>query len=75
VFCPWRSDRLWRDLQVHDPSGWHRAIAYDDRLREQRGAAVHRSMIPLRDLDFAAQSSFLDDTDAFSNDCSGRCGV
>lgn len=75
VFCPWRSDRGWRDLQVHDPLGWEVACLYDDRLREQRGAAVHRSMIPLRELNFAAQTSFLDDSDQFSNDCSGRCGV
>ena len=75
VFCPWRSDRGWRDLQVHDPAGWQRAIAYDDRLRAQRQAAIHRSMIPLRELDFAAQGSFLDDTNHFTNDCSGRCGV
>ncbi len=72
VFCPWRSDKGWREIAEHDPEGFQRAIAYDDRLTRERGATVHRSRIPLRLIDFTKQQSF---GDGFSNECEGHCGV
>lgn len=72
VFCPWRSDTGWRELTEHDPDGFQRAIAYDERLQQQRGATVHRSRIPLRLIDFTSQQSF---GDGFRNECEGMCGV
>jgi hypothetical protein len=73
VYCPWHSAKAWLDVRDHDPDGWTRAIAYDERVRAQRKAAVHRSLIPLRDVSLKAQQGF--DLDGFSNECSGHCGV
>jgi hypothetical protein len=72
VFCPWRSDKGWREIAEYDPEGFQRAIAYDERLTRERGATVHRSRIPLRLIDFTKQQSF---DDGFSNECEGHCGV
>jgi hypothetical protein len=72
VFCPWRSDAGWRDIANHDPEGFQKAIAYDDRLTRERGATVHRSRIPLRLIDFTKQQSF---GEGFTNECEGVCGV
>lgn len=74
VFCPWHSDATWRELRDHDPIGFEAACAFDDRIRRERGASVHKSQIPLREIDFGVEHpKFWDD--GFGNECSGQCGV
>ncbi len=68
--CPYRSDKSWRELRDHDPQGWAFACDYDDRIRADRGASLHRSMIPLRRIDFGE-----DYPDLFDEECGGHCGV
>lgn len=70
VFCPWRSDRGWRELKEHDPDGFERAAIYDDFVFRERKGHVHKSMIPLREIDFSN-----DQIEMFSNECEGVCGV
>lgn len=73
VQCPWRSPQNWLMLRDHDPAGWQKALAYDDRVRAQRGASLHRSLIRLRDVSFKVQQKF--NLDGFGNECQGVCGV
>lgn len=70
VYCPYHSDKAWRTIRDQDPKGWREAVAYDERLRAERGASLHRSLIPLRLVDFGQ-----DEPDLFGEDCSGNCGV
>jgi hypothetical protein len=69
-YCPYHSDQGWREVRDHDPEAWLEALAYDDKIRADRGAYLHRSLIPLREVDFGE-----DEPDLFGNDCGGHCGV
>lgn len=70
VYCPFHSDRSWREIRDHDTDGWALAVAYDDKIRAERGASLHRSLIPLREIDFGE-----DHPELFDTECSGHCGV
>lgn len=70
VQCPYHSDRAWREIRDYDPGGWTLACDYDDRIRLERGASLHRSMIPLREIEFGD-----DNPDLFNEECGGHCGV
>jgi len=70
VYCPFHSDRAWREIRDHDAEGWACAVAYDETIRAERGASLHRSMIPLKLIDFGEDHPSLFDTE-----CSGSCGV
>jgi len=66
VQCPYRSDEAWLWMQENFPDEFADACRYDDWLRtpeaKERGAYsavrgtmyIHRSCIPLRDVDFKA---------------------
>lgn len=78
TFCPYRSDQEWARLRKEDPAAWEEACRMDELIRGGfRGLHgtpfIHRSLTPLR-------SVMLTDEDrgqanAFSNECSGVCGV
>ncbi len=70
IYCPWHSDRAWRELKEHDPAGFMRAAEYDAKVFQLKGGRVHKSMLPLADIDFTDNQ-----IDLFSNDCEGQCGV
>lgn len=68
--CPYRSDRGWREIRDYDAEGWAMACDYDDQIFSERGARLHRSMIPLRLVGFGE-----DHPDLFNEECGGHCGV
>lgn len=68
--CPYHSDRAWREVRDHDPEAWEATLRYDDKLRAERGAFLHRSLIPLRDVTFSE-----DEPSLFDLECGGSCGV
>jgi hypothetical protein len=75
-FCPYQSDKRWRELRDHHPGEWDRAVALDEHLRTNREAMglhgtpyLHRSRRPL------AQAVFDETPDLFADECSGNCGV
>ena len=68
--CPYHSDRAWREIRDHDPAGWIMACEYDDRIYGERGARLHRSMQPLRLIDFGT-----DHPNLFDQECGGQCGI
>lgn len=69
-YCPYHSDQQWRDVRDHDPAAWARALAFDEQLQTERGAFLHRSLIPLRLVDLGIEEPGL-----FGEDCDGVCGV
>lgn len=77
VFCPYRSNREWRDLRDNDPAGFQFAVDHDARIRNstkaglERPVYLHRSLLPLPEVDFGSE----DGPDLFQNDCEGMCGV
>lgn len=79
VFCPYKSNREWRELRDCDPEGWERACEVDDRMREQDAICnhglnqrlyVHRSCVPLRNANLHDDQLTL-----FELDCEGGCGL
>ena len=80
VFCPYHSDNEWRRLQDNEPAEFAKAVKFDAAYRKAmagvtgfRGTAyLHRSRIPLGEIDFDKPS---DQPSLFGNDCEGVCGV
>lgn len=51
-YCPFRSDRGWREMRDGDPQSWSRAAEFDRQVRHSRQAFdgpvyLHRSLVPL----------------------------
>ncbi|MCZ2341344.1 MAG: hypothetical protein LC104_06050 [Bacteroidales bacterium] len=83
VFCPFRTNQSWRNLQHSDPAGWQRAVEIDTALRADgsivtRGFRqklyLHRSCVPLAEIDFAALAPNTLDP-LTTGECHGVCGV
>jgi hypothetical protein len=61
VFCPYHSDKNWKELKEVYPESWDLAIEVDESIRDmsQRGMKepifIHRSCAPLEDVEFADQ--------------------
>jgi hypothetical protein len=79
TFCPYRSNKEWRDMRERDFISWNDAVEMDDLIRDGvRGTKeklyLHRSMVPLDEVDLSdpqegqAQFSFMDE-------CDGLCGT
>lgn len=88
VFCPYHGDAEWLRLKEIEPAEFERAARFEDAYQGalskiQRRSAVpflHRSMEPLRTIDFAARVKDKADIaaqqpDFFGNECEGMCGV
>jgi hypothetical protein len=79
VMCPYHSDAYWRDLKTNFPEEWEKAVKFDEAIRDasKSGARnpifLHRSLRPLRSLDFDRQGEMFGD--GFGNECHGVCGV
>jgi len=81
TFCPYRSDDQWRWLRDTDPVAWQYAIEVDRAIRPglrsdalQGELYVHRSMIPLEEVDLSTASE-RGQPDLFGDECEGMCGV
>ena len=73
VYCPFRSDRDWRDLKHEAPEGFRRAVDFEERMRALKPTNyLHDSCLPLSDVDFSRDDS---QPDLFGNECEGMCGV
>lgn len=61
VFCPYHSDKNWKELKEVHPEAWDQAVKVDESIRDmsQKGAKepiyVHRSCKPLKDVEFVDQ--------------------
>lgn len=57
-FCPYRSDRGWRQMRDGDPESWAKAVEFDQRVRDSRhnlrgSVYLHRSLVPLPMVDLS----------------------
>jgi hypothetical protein len=77
VFCPYHSDNYWRQLQTEWPEEWERACGLDEAFRDMsrsgdaRPIFLHRSLKPLRTIDFTRQRRLFDDLE--DEECEGGC--
>ena len=61
VFCPYHSDRNWKDLQYNHPEEFKKVIKVDEAIRDSSKKGLdepiylHRSCKPLKDIEFADQ--------------------
>lgn len=61
VFCPYHSDKNWKDLKENDPESFEKAVEVDEAIRDmsKRGKEepiyIHRSCKPLKDVEFVDQ--------------------
>lgn len=83
TFCPYHSDKQWRDLRDNDPEAFAEAVMIDATIRpgmpgpkRPPGVAwwVHRSLVPLDQVDLRTDAE-LGQPDLFGNECEGMCGV
>lgn len=79
TFCPYHDDETWRRMQCDDPESWAEAIVVDEAIRDgfaktNQKLYVHRSLIPLKDVDFSRPDEN-QDTFTFMDECDGMCGV
>jgi hypothetical protein len=81
VFCPYQSNRQFRQLRDESPADWQRAVDFDRALRTPevidlyRGAQyVHRSARPLAEVDLSTAEDH-GQLNLFNNECEGMCGV
>jgi len=80
TFCPFRDDVGWRNMKENDPVSFEEACSVDDLVRQgghmrkrRNELFVHRSLTPLRDVDFSDPDK--NQPDLFNNECEGMCGV
>ena len=77
VFCPYHGDEYWRTLKRDFPKEFERAAEFDDGIRDMSKSQVrgkvflHRSLRPLRIIDFDAQGRLF--ADGYENECEGGC--
>lgn len=80
VFCPYRTIPQWRDMRDNHPDDWRRACEFDAAIRPgffgMRGEAfVHRSLVPLAQVDLSTAAERGQREFGFLQECEGACGV
>jgi hypothetical protein len=74
IGCPYHSDIFWKNLKRESPEEFKDACDFDHAIRKHRvslehKAYLHRSLIPLEEVDFDNQP------DLFEDECEGYCGL
>ena len=82
IYCPYQGDAQWLTRKEEQPAEFEQACIVDDRLRAPEQVKrfhgklyVHRSCVPLREVDFRTWAAKVGQSDLFNNDCEGMCGV
>ena len=79
VFCPYHSDDFYRWLKEEHPEDFEKACLFDEAVRSKEGRYrgsvdsdpyIHRSLMPLREVDFTDNQLSL-----WTEECEGYCGV
>ena len=80
IGCPYHSDSVWKQLKEKDPKSFQEAVFIDQALRNvpaTKGAVkgdayLHRSRIPLVEVDFSEATTY---EDLMLEECEGLCGI
>lgn len=90
VFCPYHDNREWAKIKSDAPEEFARAVAVDRAIRDSTAsgatepAFLHRSRVPLEEVDFDALAAAEEARekaqarirwDNFDGECTGMCGV
>lgn len=80
VFCPYHSDKAWREIKLDQSGDWDRAITVDRAIRKARppyDLFLHRSCKPLADVDLRTpqEKGQMELWANWDEECSGICGV
>lgn len=84
VYCPYHSNEEWLKLKAAGGADWTRAVEVDEALRSAhvvnrkitQPMYVHRSLVPLIQIDFAALVKARQPSHPlFAEECEGMCGV
>lgn len=83
VFCPYHNDAEWLRLKSEDPASFQSAVAFEENyqnaLRQVTGFRgrpyLHRSCVPLAEVDFRPDDEKRGQLNLFQNECEGMCGV
>ncbi len=83
VFCPFKTDKEWKDLKENDTKGWERAVEVDSMCRVGSGKDsmryVHKSCVPLSEVDLRSKDEksgqmMFQNMRGFQDECEGYCG-
>ena len=80
IGCPYHSNSMWKHLKENDPKSFQEAVFIDQALRNvpatkgviKGEAYLHRSRVPLLDVDFADVTSY---ENLMLEECDGLCGI
>ena len=79
VFCPFHSNKFWKEIQKEDGDAWKLSVRVDKSIRDSKKynlneeLFLHPSCIPLEEIDFDDRQESLFDDDLF--ECEGYCGL
>ncbi|MGD9160056.1 MAG: hypothetical protein PVG39_16700 [Desulfobacteraceae bacterium] len=76
MVCPYHSDRWWRMFKKQFPKSFNSVCDFDESIRKSvlpdGDVFLHRSCVPLRNVDFSFSSSLFPE---LIEECSGLCGL
>jgi hypothetical protein len=84
IGCPFHSDEEWLRMRREDPEAWEDAVAFDRDSRAASSAIagrlvglpfLHRSCVPLEQVQFKPKDKQAAFTYGMQNECFGMCGV
>ena len=79
IGCPFRSDAEWRWLKDNSPDEFEDACVFDEEMRHNARldgrAYLHRSLVPLRDVDLSTPEDHGQQNMWRDLECAGMCGV
>lgn len=79
VFCPYHDNAYWADLKHNYPKEFEKAIAVDELIRNaprwKNQIYLHRSLKPLKEIEFKKTEPDTQIEIGFGNECEGMCGV
>jgi hypothetical protein len=78
VFCPYHSDKTWREKKLKNGTEWKTAVKVDNKIRNmykdieylKEKVYLHRNCKPLSETYFQENQM-----DLFENECEGHCGL
>lgn len=81
VFCPYHSDAEWRRLKEKEPESFLAAFEFEKQYQKAMAGHfdavpfLHRSLVPLNEVDFDTEEDRGQLNVNFGNECEGMCGV
>ena len=79
VYCPYHSDKEWKNLKDNDKEGWEEAVRIDALVRNGTGKTkqklfVHQQLKPLLEVDLSTDIDKGQQVFSFQDECEGMCG-